>query len=198
MMVISASGCLFLGRPCAPGKWQYHCGPCGCGIRANELECPNDAGQLAASDSCNSQDTRGGYTVESMPETISQGTSKPGRQLQPRPAKIPAVPPVTVSKQVADEDSFKPYSEPGLNQSIAPSEVQKCDWQEPDEAPQSSSPRTGNSGKKQRGDLAGETSSHNAEVKSLLRRAPVANDTAASGRRDVPYAWGYFGALGKW
>ena len=77
--------------------------------------------------------------------------------------------------------------------------VQKCSWQQPDDVSSLSAleantpeetPRRGHATR----DFGRDGSAKSSESDTL----PSANDTPASKPQPVPYAWGYFGASGRW
>lgn len=163
LLAIISTGCLFSGRPCAPGNWRYH--SYGCRHTSGPGKCQ---GCETPSPLENLDDTRGRL-------------DRP--MIQPTPEKIPPLPTTGRSRsllQVAHlqgngfyQPKIDAISEPVENAVTAG--VQKCSWQQPDDMP-----------------------SLSALEANTPEEPPRNNGVPASIPQPVPYAWGYFGASGRW
>ena len=194
LLAIGSTGCLFSGRPCEPGDWHYH--SYGCRHTAGSGEC---------------------QTRETPPPSESFGL--PDRpMIQPTPEKIPPLPTTgatgryglsrTRTQRVAQLQEKEPYrprmptqadSESNLTENTVAAGVQKCNWQQPDDVPSRSEPTVdAPEGTPRRGHVTrgfGSGSAENSESHAI----PPANATPPSSiPQPVPYAWGFFGASGRW
>lgn len=176
LLAISSTGCLFSGRPCAPGNWRYH--SYGCQHTTGPGEC---------------------RTCETPPllENLEDTQVHPDRpMIQPTPEKIPPLPLSTTgatgqsrsfrkrTPQVAQVEWNEPFrpkmstktgSEPDTAENTVAAGVQQISWQQPDDMPSRSAPEAN----------APEETARN-------------NGVPVSKPQSVPYAWGYFGASGRW
>ena len=218
LLVVSTSGCLFSGRPCAPGDWHYH--SCDCRCAACSGECRDCTGHLP-SDDVDDTEFHGGLkpTLRVQPLPTSNDLDEPKGPadrpaIQPTPERIPPLPSSTTGAagrsrpprpratqvaQLQGDEPNRPRTSADPAQKAVAADVQKCNWQQSDDTASQSTPATDPPQPEPRRQPITPAAPNAGNAKAAEPHLPPsANDVSVSKSPPVPYPWGYFGASGKW